>query len=52
MLKLSRNEMDDICRALRAMMATYDHSDDNRKHWAKLWEKVMGQIETQDSDEN
>lgn len=50
-LELTRREMCDIRRALTSVMITYDRSDDNRKYWERLREKVIAQLEAQDPTE-
>lgn len=50
-LELTRLEMCDIRRALTSIMTSYDRSDDNRKYWERLREKVIAQLEAQDPPE-
>lgn len=51
-LELTRLEMLDIRRALTAVMCEFDHSDSNRKYWARLREKVLAQLEAQDPQDD
>lgn len=50
-LELERWEMLDIRRALTAIMTSFDRSDDSRKYWARLRERVIAQLEAQDPEE-
>ena len=50
-LELTRGEMNDIRRALTAVMCGFDRSDSSRKYWARLRDKVIAQLEAQDPQE-
>lgn len=50
-LELTRADMNDIRRAITSVMISFDHSDDNRKYWCRLRDKVISQIEAQDQAE-
>ena len=50
-LELERWEMLNIRRALTVIMTSFDRSDDNRKYWARLRERVIAQLEAQDPEE-
>ena len=47
-LELTRIEMCDIRRALTNVMCSFDRNDSSRRHWARLREKVIAQLEAQD----
>ena len=50
-LNLTRSEMLDIRRALTAVMTSFERSDSSRKHWARLRDKVIAQLDEQDPEE-